>query len=225
MLPVARVREDTDGVEGLREETPCGGREDDVHDLRLREPEIAERLQLGIADRRRVVDDALRKAHHGDVDVVEARIAVVASDLGHRLAELVLEDAAVSERAIARPEPPRGRQRGQLVASNVHPRLDCPVQSTPGGIHLRAFRECTLEVRGHLVNCAVFRRLVEGRQESPLCTSDRLSQGGRSLEQRVHPREILRPQGYRPASGSAVGRVREPYDAFTTVDLEQFDHR
>jgi hypothetical protein len=72
--------------------------------IRLREPEVAQRPQIGVTDRRCVVD-ALGQIHHADVDLVEARRAVIEGELEHRLAEALQPHRPVGEAAIARPEP------------------------------------------------------------------------------------------------------------------------
>ena len=51
--------------------------------------------------------------------------------------------------AVARAEAPRGGQRRELVAAQIHPGLDRAVQLLPGGEDLRPFRERALEVRRH----------------------------------------------------------------------------
>ena len=84
------------------------------------ETELAERLQVGLADRRRIVDDALGEIHHGDVDLVEPGVTPVARDRHHRLVELVEQHRAVREAAVARPQPARGGEGGQLVAPQIH---------------------------------------------------------------------------------------------------------
>src|SRR4051794_5846302 len=60
-LGVARVWLDDHAVQGLREEAVRGGREDDVHDVRVREAEVAQALEIGLRDRGRVVHHPLRE--------------------------------------------------------------------------------------------------------------------------------------------------------------------
>ena len=93
---VARVGADAERIERLREEAACGGGKDDVHDVRLREPEVAEPLQVGIVDGRGVVDDPLGEIHDRDVDLVEAGGAVIERDVADRLAEVLVQDRAVA---------------------------------------------------------------------------------------------------------------------------------
>jgi hypothetical protein len=52
--------------------------------ISLREPEIAQPFQVGVTDRSRVIDDALRQTHDRDVELVEAGGAVIERDLEHR---------------------------------------------------------------------------------------------------------------------------------------------
>ena len=96
-------------------------------------PSSRSRLQVAVTDCRCVVDDQLGEIHHGDVDLVEPRRAVIERDLEHGLAEPVAQHRAVRQAAVARPQPSCGRERGQLVAAQVHPRLDGAVQLLPGG--------------------------------------------------------------------------------------------
>ena len=130
-LLVALVGADAEPVERLREEAARRRREDDVHDLGLREPEVTEPLQVVVADRRRIIDDPLGQRHDREVDFVEAGRVAIADDREHRLAEALVQDRAVRETAVARPEPLRGGERHQLVAAEVHPILDCAVQLAP----------------------------------------------------------------------------------------------
>ena len=73
---------------------------------------------------------------------------MVAGDLENRLAEALLQDGAVREAAVARAQPPRGGERRELVAAQVHPSLDRAVQLLPGCIDLRTLGEGTCMV-GH----------------------------------------------------------------------------
>ena len=57
------------------------------------------------------------------------------------LAELVAQDLAVREAAVARPEPLRGGERRELVAAQIHARLDRAVELLPRGVDLRAALE------------------------------------------------------------------------------------
>ena len=57
------------------------------------------------------------------------------------------------EAAVARPQPSRSGERGELVAAQVHPRLDRAVQLLPGGENLGPLGERTLVVRRH--GCSV----------------------------------------------------------------------
>src|SRR5262249_10934763 len=97
----------------------------------------------------RVVDDVLRQLHDGDVDLVEAGRPVVDCDPDDGLAEVLSEDLAVLEAAVARAEPPRRGQRDELVATEVHARLDRFDEPTPGREDVRPVAECALVVRTH----------------------------------------------------------------------------
>ena len=122
--------------------------ENDVHDLRLREPEIAEPLQVGVSNRGRVVDDPLRQVHDCDIDLVEARGVMIECNLEHRLAEAFDEHRPMSEAAIARAQPPCGGKRDELVTAEIHSRLDRAVQLKPCRVDLRPIGEGALMVRG-----------------------------------------------------------------------------
>ena len=114
-----RVGLDEERVERLGEETACGGGEHDVHDLRVREAEVAKALEVGLGDRRRVVDDALGEVHDGEIDRVEGRFPVV-DDRDDVFAHLIAKDVAVHDRAVRGPKPLRGGEGRELVAAQLH---------------------------------------------------------------------------------------------------------
>jgi len=74
---------------------------------------------------------------------------VIERDLRHRLAEALLQDKSMREAAVARAEPPRGGERRQLVAAQVHPLLDCAVQRNPRRVDLGPVGERALVIRRH----------------------------------------------------------------------------
>ena len=88
-------------------------------------------------DRGGVCRDLVCEVHHRDVDLVEARLVVI----GHDLADLVgsekpvAEHGSMRERAVARAQAPRGGDRGQLVAAEVHVALDRAVELHPGRVY------------------------------------------------------------------------------------------
>jgi catalase len=68
----------------------------------------------------------------GALHGVEAIPAVEQGRDGDRAVELLDQHLRVGQRAVARPQPQRGRQRGQLVAAGVHRGLDRAVEPAPG---------------------------------------------------------------------------------------------
>ena len=89
----------------------------------VREAEVAQPLQVGVRDRGRVDDDALREVHDGEIDRVERPFAVV-GDRDDVLAQLIAKDVAVHDRAVRRAKPLCGGEGGELVAARIHVRAD-----------------------------------------------------------------------------------------------------
>ena len=106
--------------------------------------------------------------------------------------------------AVARAEPPRGGERHQLVAPQVHRRLDRGVELRPRGEDLGPIRERALVVDRH-------RRIVQHR---PMIPPARL---GHIPATRKRPRKESRhARASRPTSGS-TRRARRPPSSTCSV--------
>ena len=66
-LTVESVGQNAQRVERLREKAARGSGEDDVHDLHVREPEVAQALKVGIVDRAGVVGNPIGEVHDGHI--------------------------------------------------------------------------------------------------------------------------------------------------------------
>jgi hypothetical protein len=149
-------------VERLGEEAAHRGGDHHLEDLAVVQAERAQPLHVRLGDRRGVGCDLVGQVHHGHVAVVEPGAAVVIEDRAQLAGfEVAVEQhRPVRQRAVAGAQPPRRRQRDQLVAARVHRRLDRAVQLQPGRVDLWAQRERALVV-GRLRRAAV--GLYEGQ--------------------------------------------------------------
>ena len=76
-IVLLRVRLDAKRVKRLAEEAPRSGRQHNVHDLLVGQPQGPQPLDVCLLNRSRIISDLFGEIHHGNVHLAQTRVTVV----------------------------------------------------------------------------------------------------------------------------------------------------